>query len=74
MSGLPGRRTSPDEVADLIFSVFHNSGARQRPTRVPHIAELFLPNENRVRVGYVSVNPATGETVIKSGYRNPYDK
>lgn len=66
--GLDGK--TPDEVADILANVFHkegNSVFRTKHSHIQGIADIHQ-RESLSEIGFVSVNPATGETVIKSVY------
>lgn len=66
--GLDGK--TPDEVADILANVFHkegNSVFRTKHSHIQGIADIHQ-GESLSEIGFVSVNPATGETVIKSVY------
>ena len=66
--GLDGK--TPDEVADILANVFHkegNSVFRTKHSHIQGIADIHH-GESLSEIGFVSVNPATGETVIKSVY------
>jgi len=66
--GLDGK--TPDEVADILANVFHkegNSVFRTKHSHIQGIADIHQ-GESLSEIGFVSINPATGETVIKSVY------
>jgi hypothetical protein len=65
---------TPDEVADLVFSVFHANKSQAAASREPHIQALINARAGLSRIGFIAENPRTGETVIKSAYRVKTDR
>lgn len=64
-------KMSPDEVADVLYSAFHNSRARVFPTRFEHIQQLIRPGERLSNVGFIGQSPRDPNPVVKSGYKKP---
>jgi hypothetical protein len=57
---------SADQVADLVYSLFHSRKTKITGSKNKHIQTLINMREDLSRVGFISTNPSTNETVIKS--------
>ena len=57
---------SADQVADLVYSLFHSRKTKITGSKYKHIQTLINMREDLSRVGFISKNPSTKETVIKS--------
>jgi hypothetical protein len=55
-----------DDVADLVYSVFHSKKSKVLSSKYSHIQTLVNMRSELSRIGFISKNPSTGETVIKS--------
>lgn len=60
---------TPDQVADVVYSVFHSSKSRPASAKYPHIQALINAREILSNIGFIAANPATGDTVVKSAHR-----
>ena len=60
---------SADEVARLLLDVFHKEGNSVYSSRYPHIQAIAQVREELTKIGFVGIDPETGATIIKSGYR-----
>lgn len=65
---------SADRLAELLLAVFHGDADFASGTRFPHIQALVRLRGDMADVGFISVNPATGETVVKSLYPEKKDR
>jgi hypothetical protein len=64
--GLDGK--TADQVADLVYSVFHSGDSKVLPTRFDDTQRLLKAEPDLSSVGFVSQNPVSGETIIRSAY------
>ena len=60
---------TPDQVADVVYSVFHSSKSRPASAKYPHIQALINARESLSNIGFIAANPATGDSVVKSAHR-----
>jgi len=60
---------TPDQVADVVYSVFHSSKSHPASAKHPHIQALINAREVLSNVGFIAANPETGDTVVKSAHR-----
>lgn len=57
---------TPEGVANLGKRLFHEPGNEVGPSRYSHIQQVMRPREAVDEYGYISQNPANGQTVIKT--------
>ena len=62
-------RMSAEQVADLLLLVFHGEADFVSATRYPHIQAIVTLRRILSEMGFIGRNEKTGETVIKSVYR-----
>ncbi len=62
-------KMTPENVADTAFDVFYNPDSIVDASKYPHIQALIKPDKTTSNVGFIAQNPANGETVVKSAYR-----
>lgn len=58
-----------EEVADMLIDVFHSPKSVVGRGKYPHIQALVSPKDKISNIGFVGVNPANGETVVKTAYK-----
>lgn len=59
---------SADRVAEILLNVFHRDADFAAAGTHPHIQAVVALRKELAEIGFISVNPKTGETVIKSGF------
>lgn len=62
---------SADEVADTIYSAFHNTRSRVMPSKYSHIQQIMRPGERLSNFGFVGQSSKDETPVVKSGYKKP---
>ena len=62
-------RMSADQVAEMLLRIFHGGADVVAATRYPHIQALVVLRKDLSDMGFIGRNEKTGETVIKSVYR-----
>jgi hypothetical protein len=67
-------RMSAEKVADTLNSAVHSTRNRVFQSEYPQIQGMLTPKEEFSNLGFVGVNPRTGEPVIKSGYKLETDR
>lgn len=65
---------SAEKVADTLNSAVHSTRNRVFQSEYPQIQGLLTPKEGFSNLGFVGVNPRTGDPVIKSGYKLETDR
>lgn len=65
---------SAEKVADTLNSAVHSSRNRVFQSEYPQIQGVVTPKEGFSNIGFVGVNPRTGDPVIKSGYKIETDR
>ena len=60
---------TPESLAKMGKRLFQKEGGSVRPSQHEHIQEVRIPRNTVADYGYISQNPATGQTVIKSIFR-----
>jgi hypothetical protein len=60
---------SPDDVADVVYSVFRSAKAQPAfSAKHPHIQALINAREELSNIGFIAPNPQTGQAVIKTAF------
>lgn len=67
-------KMTPENMADTAFDVFYNPESIVDASKYPHIQALVKPDEVTSSIGFIAQNPANGETVVKSVYRENQDR
>ena len=62
-------RYTPESMARMGKRLFHEDGNMVGNSRYEHIQEIKKPIGKKSEYGYISQNPKTGQTVIKSIYK-----
>ena len=57
---------SADEVADLVHSLFHSRKTKITGSKHKHIQTMLNMRDELSRIGFISSNPSSNETVVKS--------
>lgn len=57
-----------DDVAKLLIDVFHSDESVADKSQHPHIQALIRLKKDISKLGFISIDPSTGNTVVKSGY------
>ena len=65
---------SPELVAEVLLNVFHREADFAAATKFPHIQAIASLRRELADIGFISVNPKTGETIIKSAYSIKKDR
>lgn len=60
---------SPENVAEMGKRLFQEEGGKLGKSQYRHIQQIVKPRNKVDELGYISQNPTTGQTVIKSMYR-----
>ncbi len=60
---------TPDQVADVVYSVFHSKKSQATASRHPHIQALINARDELSNIGFIGANPRTGDAVVKSAHR-----
>ena len=60
---------TPEDMARMGKRLFHEGGNTVSESKYPHIQQIGRPRTYTEDVGYISQNPANGQTVIKSMYK-----
>lgn len=58
-----------EQIADMGRRLFQEPGGIVSESLYPHVQQVCIPKKQMSDVGYVSQNPANGQTVIKSIYK-----
>ena len=61
---------TPEQMAEMGKRLFHQGPNMVSESRYPHIQQIVYPRTYTSDYGYISQNPANGQTVIKSMYKN----
>ena len=64
-----GNGYSPDEVTNMLQNAFYGKGSVASSTKYPHIQAVVNQGKEPADIGFIGVNPQTGGTVVKGGYR-----
>ena len=60
---------TPEQIAEMGKNLFHKRGVNVRESKYPHIQEVSRQIKSKKEVGYISRDPITEKTVIKSIYK-----
>jgi hypothetical protein len=59
---------SADRVAEILLNVFHREADFASSTRYRNIQAIVSLRQELADIGFISINPKTGETVIKTSF------
>ena len=64
---------TPKEMTSLLQDVLHGKTSTVSATKLPQNQALVNMQDDLARLGFLSVNPKTGKTVVKSAYQTNKD-
>lgn len=64
---------TPEKFAKLVDDVFHENNKIVLPGSYSHIQKIVSPAKKYQNIGFISQNPVTGDTVIKTAYKTNKD-
>lgn len=59
---------TPNDLAKMLLDVFHLDADLAASSKYPHIQALIRLRNELAEIGFIGVNPKTGEAVVKSVY------